>query len=363
MMRIGFGNLSQPPDRVTGITVYAWSLLAEMVKLSRDQIVLFTAWDKAALPFDTGGLDVVTLPYVGSEYRRVWQENVDVPRLLKQHRIDAYLNVVPSAPRGSTPTAIISHDLYAKVFPETMPWRNRLLEDLSYRFSLRRAAATITVSDNTRRDLERYYGRYLSRVETVRAAATYDAAQAGRPGPEQKAVGPYALFVANIAPTKNVDVLARAAGMLEDTDLRIVHVGRDPDGLLARAASLGGVADRFVSVGAVSNAALEQWYAGALCVVMPSLYEGFGLPALEAQARGVPLISSTGGALPEVVGDSALLFDPHDARQLASHLVAVSGSQKLREDLVIMGRRNLERFSWQRSAEQALAILRSIARS
>ena len=363
-MRIGFGNTTQPPGRVTGITVYAWSLLAEMVRRSDDPIVLFTAWDKAALPFDTDGLDVVTVPYVPSEYRRLWQENVVLPRLLEQHGIDAFLNVVPSLPLlGRTPSAMISHDLYAKVLPQTMACKNRLLEDMGYKSSLRRAAAAITVSENTRRDLERYYGRYLKRVETVPAAATLDPAAMVEPGEEQRAIGPYALFVANVAPTKNVAVLAEAASRLGASRLRIVHVGRDPEGLLAAAVAAHDVTDRFVSTGPVSDAVLGQWYAGATCVVMPSLYEGFGLPALEAQARGVPLISSTGGALPEVVGDSALLFEPHDAERLAAHLLALAGDPALRADLVARGRRNLERFSWARSADKALAILRSIARS
>lgn len=363
-MRIGFGNVSQPPGRVTGITVYAWSLLSAMLRQTDEPIVLFTAWDKADLPFASDKLEVVTLPYIGSEYRRLWQDNVELPRQLQRHGIDAFLNVVPSAPLlGTTPTAIISHDLYAKVFPDSMSWKNRLLEDMVYKLSLRKAAVALAVSDNTKRDLERFYGRHAKRIETVKAAATLDVTTVATAGAEQQAVGSYALFVANVAPTKNVEVLAQAAARLGSTKLKLVHVGRDPEGLLARAIQAHGVEERFVAAGPVSNEALAQWYAGAMCVVMPSLYEGFGLPALEAQARGVPLVSSTGGALPEVVGDSGLLFAPHDAEQLATHLQALAESAELRADLIARGRKNLERFSWDRSAEKAVAILRSISRS
>lgn len=363
-MRIGFGNVSQPPGRVTGITVYAWSLLGAMLRRTDDPIVLFTSWGKDDLPFRSDRLEVVTLPYIGSEYRRLWQDNVDLPRQLEQHKIDALLNVVPSAPLlGKTPTAIISHDLYAKVFPDSMSWKNRLLEDVVYKLSLRKAAAAIAVSENTRRDLLRFYPRHAGRVEVVQAAATLDAGSTAVAGAEQLAVGPYALFVANIAPTKNVEVLAQAASRLGSSPLKLVHVGRDPEGLLTKAIADHGVQDRFLSAGSVSDEALAQWYAGATCVVMPSLYEGFGLPALEAQARGVPLVSSTGGALPEVVSDSGLLFEPDDAEALAGHLLTLAGSAELRTDLVARGHRNLGRFSWEKSADAALEILRSIARS
>lgn len=361
-MRFGFVNVSQPPNKITGITVYAWSLLEEMAARSTDEIVLFSPWAREDLPFNASRLEVVTLPYIGSEYRRVWQEQVALPKLLKAHHIDAVLNVVPVVPGfNGPPTAIISHDLYAKVFPQTMRLRNRLLEDVGYRMALRKAAATITVSENTKRDVERFYGSPGAAIQVVHAAASPPKHRDLIPGPEQSAAGRYVLFVANVSYNKNPEVLAQAAALVADTNLQFIHVGRDPNGLMAEAIRQHGVEERFRSVGPVSDEDLARWYSGAFAVVMPSIYEGFGLPALEAQAWNVPLISSTGGALPEVVGEGALLFDPYDAGQLAQHLQALAADPSLVQDLVRRGTANLTRFSWARSADEMLAILRTIA--
>lgn len=363
-MRIGFGNISQPPGKITGISVYAWTILRHMLPhLASDEIVVFSPWARDDLPLDVNRAEVVTLPFIQSQYMRLYQEHLVLPGMLKRCGIDVYFSVAPSVPlRGATPSVMVVHDLYFSKFPQTMRWDGRLLEGIATRRFLSKASATITVSDTTKRDLLHLFPNPRSRVTTIHEASPIDAdGMETVQGPVE--AGRYALFVANVTGNKNPEVLAEAAAMLgENEDLKFVHVGRDDRGLLEAAVTRNGVGNRFMRVGTVSDAELARWYAGALCVVMPSHYEGFGLPALEAQARRVPLISSNGGALPEVAGEGALLFSPSDALGLVSHLRSVA-DERVRAELIAKGDRNVSRFSWDRAAQLTLDVIRGAARS
>lgn len=172
---------------------------------------------------------------------------------------------------------------------------------------------------------------------------------------------PYFLYVGNVKPHKNLGILLeafRVAGNVLAHDL--VIAGRR-EGLLGgdhavvvAAARFGG---RVRFTGEVSDAELRALVAGAEALVLPSRYEGFGLPALEAMAAGCPAIVSNAGSLPEVCGDAALYFHPADAHGLADHLVRVAEDRHLRDDLVAAGRAHAGRFTWERCAALTREVL------
>ena len=176
---------------------------------------------------------------------------------------------------------------------------------------------------------------------------------------EEPAAG-YVLFFGTLEPRKNVGRLLDAYESLlarREMPARLVLAGATPPEaapLLARASSPP-LAGRVDVRGYVDPKDRQRLYAGALALVMPSHTEGFGIPALEAMTMGVPVVAANRGALPEVVGDAALLFDPEDPRVLADHLGRLLADSGLRDRLRAAGWRQAERFRWSESAARARA--------
>jgi glycosyltransferase involved in cell wall biosynthesis len=182
---------------------------------------------------------------------------------------------------------------------------------------------------------------------------------------------PYCLFVGNLEPRKNLSRLIEAFGLLRARagwgaagapPPQLVLAGTRGwlyNGIFADVATRGGVAD-IVFTGYVPAADLPALYAGAACFVFPSLYEGFGLPVLEAMASGAPVVASRVGAIPEVAGDAALLVDARRPQELAEAIATVLTDRTLRDRLVIRGRARARQFTWETVARQTLAVYEDV---
>jgi glycosyltransferase involved in cell wall biosynthesis len=233
---------------------------------------------------------------------------------------------------------------------------------------LRRAAALIAVSQHTRREVVEYLGVPADRVHVVYEAVDHSVF---RPTKRRLFDRPYVLYVGSEQPRKNLETLFRAFAAVRAAtgraDLALVKVGgpggpeapfREQTLEHARAAGLG---DELLVTGRVSLDDLVAWYSGALCLVLPSRHEGFGLPPLEAMACGCPTIVSAAGALPEVVGEGGVVYGPpEDAAALAAVLRRLLESPRERTRLVEAGRRAGARFTWERTAAETLAVYRSV---
>ena len=245
------------------------------------------------------------------------------------------------------------------------------------RQQVRQAAAVITVSQASKRDLIRELGVAEGRVTVVHngvgsAASTEAPADAGGEpggGRAEAAAGPYVLYVGRRDPYKNVAGLVRAFATLRERDAarwdawRLVVVGeadaRYPEAEReARRRGLGGAVH---FAGHVSETELARWYAGAGMLVMPSFYEGFGLPVVEAMAAGTAVVSSDAAALPEVVGDAGVLFDPADPVAMAAAMARVAEDPALTAELVRRGRERARRFGIEAMARGHLAVYRAAA--
>lgn len=223
----------------------------------------------------------------------------------------------------------------------------------------RRAHAIICDSRFTADELMRHADIDAARLEVIHLGvdAEWFAAAVGlNPHPR-----PYFLYVGNVKPHKNLSRLIEAFGMAA-TDLPhdLLIVGRK-EGLLggdhaveSKAAALG---PRIAFTGEVDDAALKSLVAGAEALVLPSRYEGFGLPALEAMAAGCPALVSRAASLPEVCGDAALYFDPDNAAELASRLARIARDGVLRDELIDAGRQRARGFTWENCARSTSQVL------
>ena len=219
----------------------------------------------------------------------------------------------------------------------------------------RAARRIVTVSEATADDLVQKLGVPRGRIAVVPNGCDPCYFDRSTPldggGPEIPT--PYLLFVGNAKPHKNLDRLLRAFEQFSITrpSINLLLVGSFPGQTLRAAAGTG----RVRVMGKVPGDVLPQLYRGALALCLPSLYEGFGLPALEAMASGTPVIAARAGALPEVVGDAALLVDPLDVDSIAAAMGRICDDEKLREDLSDRGTLRARGFTWERAAEATAA--------
>lgn len=264
---------------------------------------------------------------------------------------------IPLAWRGRLVVTI--HDLVHIALPEVVNGAHRraYARFMFHRVS-RSAEAIATDSDFTRREFERLVGARRAKPEVVHPGVDgswFEVPPSPTPHP-----GRYLLYVGNVKPHKNLGRLVEAfAQVLSGVECDLLIVGKNegflsPDsGLRGAAAALG---PRVQLLGEVSQGLLKRYVAHAQALVLPSLYEGFGLPPLEAMACGCPAIVSQTASLPEVCGDAALYCDPLDPASIAGAMLRVLTHPELRDMLRCRGLQRARRFSWESSARMLLNI-------
>jgi glycosyltransferase involved in cell wall biosynthesis len=270
---------------------------------------------------------------------------------------------------GAVRVVITVHDLNFVHFPHFLtPDSLRYYAD-QIDWAIRRADHILVDSDQTRRDLLSLLDAPAEKVTTVHLAADDRFRPLAEPGPALARYGlspGYLLFVGTLEPRKNVPALLRAYRQLVDgrvTAQPLVLIGRPgwlADEIFATLETLD-LGDRVRILEDVYDAeSLVQLYNGAAVLAIPSFYEGFGLPALEAMACGVPVVAAARGSLPEIVGDAGLLIDPEEPDDLASALKGALTDEALRSDLMARGLARAGDFSWAQTARQTLAVYRRV---
>jgi glycosyltransferase involved in cell wall biosynthesis len=296
-------------------------------------------------------------------------------RLLKQHRADLlHIPHLFKTPRfAPCPYVVTVHDVLDFIYLRSNQTERQSRFRLQMaKFSLKRARAIVAVSETTRTDLSRIFGISDARV-TVAHNAVDPKLQHTVNDAERKTVlarynidHPFLLYAGSARKHKNVvraiEAFSALRTKLKDDprlkDLRLIVIGDDisenPE--LRRAVIRGGVQHEVRFLGFVPIDALRVFYSAAEVFVFPSLYEGFGLPPLEAMCQGTPVVCSNTSALPEVVGDAAILVNPENSFEMKHAILRVLTDQQLRNDLRARGLAQASRFSWQDAARRLLQV-------
>ncbi|NWJ44790.1 MAG: glycosyltransferase family 4 protein [Chloroflexi bacterium] len=277
-------------------------------------------------------------------------------------------------------SVVTIHDLGYLYHPEAHTPLSRMYLNWSTRFSALKSRLVISVSQATANDLERHYGISPEKIRVIPHG--YDREQF-KPIKDSSLIayvrtkyniepGPYIFYVGTIQPRKNLERLMEAfAALVRDENfdyparhqLQLVLGGKPgwmSEPIMQKAVALN-LPEQIKLVGYVSDMDLPALYSGAEAFTFPSLYEGFGLPALEAMACGVPVICSNAGSLPEVVGDAALLHHPLDAKAIEWNLRRLLCNPQLRGEMINKGLRRAALFSWEKCADETLATLMEVA--
>ncbi len=293
---------------------------------------------------------------------------VDLPRVIRRSGAAAVLCQY-TAPLSRAGTVLAVHDLSFED-PRSADWLpvlSRARMRISVSNSCRRARIVLVLSEWGRQDLIRRYEVPPDQVWVAPAAVDpalrdlLESLQRRRPRSRFRV-----LAVGNVVPRKNLGVVAAAVARLvaEGIDAELRIVGHVPtQGNVAAGEIEGWLGDRVTLTGYVSMSQLAREYVEADVLAFPSLYEGFGIPIVEAMTARIPVVASTATCLPEIVGDAGLLADPMDVGTWVDHLRAVASDDAVGPLLTDRGMARAEDFSWTRSAATALAALRRAASS
>jgi glycosyltransferase involved in cell wall biosynthesis len=266
------------------------------------------------------------------------------------------VNLGNTAPLRMRSQLVVIHDAGVFATPSAYSWKFRLWYKLSHRRLARSPAGIVTVSEFGRQELVRFLGVSADAIDVISEGADHMDDIVSDPAVLDKIpAGRFVLVVGNLAAHKNLAALSELASRLADRDVRLVITG----GLAKGAFQTSGQAplpQPACYIGRVSDNALKALYQNAICLVFPSLYEGFGLPAVEAMACGCPLAASDIPALRETCGDAALYFNPLVPGDIAEQVCRLVDDTALREDLRLSAQAHVRRFTWERAATALTAI-------
>lgn len=357
----------QPPGHPTGVGRFGLALATKLAERGTYDYAFRTAYGAEELPkalTDTG-VRIISAPPVKNYIASVVWQTLVGPWRQPASQYDIVLNLDPyGTGSGGRRRATVIHDVYFKTIPDCVTPRSIITAGICYAVIMRGSNRLVAISDTTADDIAKFYPWARSRTKTIYSDSTLPIDPLA-----QRAASiidhPYVLAVANTTPNKNLGVLAEAMVRLHRThpQIGLVHVGGDANQVLAKALEKADSPIKLTRLTGISEADLTALYQNALCLCVPSLYEGFCLPLVEAQKLGCPVVFSNRSAAAEVGGDGGLAFDPTDADGLAGLLKSIAEQPELRASLTTKGLENAKRFSWDLAAERYEALFAELLAS
>lgn len=366
-MRIGIDASRAFLGKRTGIEEYSYQVIKHLRDvLPGGRVVLYVRKSQKAQVEsekwpDNWEIRIIKLP-------RFWtQLGLSLEMLLRP--VDALFVPAHTVPFiHPSRTVVTVHGLEYEFVPETYSLWERVYMRFSIRNSCRWAQKIISVSENTKKDLIDLYKVDENKIKIV-PEGWNDGHQSSISSQQEKGDGrlpvagdKYLLFIGRIEGRKNVGNIVKALEILKeknDIPHKLILAGRPGYGYGKIKSQIASSKSRedILELGFVSEREKWELLANAECFLFPTLYEGFGIPILEAQSAGCPVVASDNSSIPEVAGKSALLVDPRNPEAIAAAISKIISDESFKKDLIEKGLENVQRFSWRKCATQIAKIL------
>ena len=363
-LRLGIDARPLLSPKRTGVENYAYHLVRHLALIEDGPEILLYADRRAKPAFPlpkTMRLRVV-------EARAGWLR-LALPLALLRDRVGVmHFPATVTPPWAPCRKVVTVHDLASEHYPEAYAPADLCMQRYALHHSAARADRVIAVSQSVRDDLLRFTRVRPERIEVIHEAADERFFEPpGDSGPPLGLEPGYVLFVGNLVPRKNlgrlIDAYAEARTLGVSAPLVIVGAGRPQhEGQLRRRAAGLGVSEHLKLPGYLDDADLPALYRHASLLAWVSLYEGFGMPPLEAGACGTPVVASNVSCFPEVLGDAAILVDPHDTHAIATALAALATDPERRAEMAARMQARARQFSWAEAARRTLDCYLSLAK-
>lgn len=371
-MRIAVNTQLLLPGRLEGIGWFTWETLRRITAAHPEHTFLpiyDRPWDPSLLP--PGNVEPLRT-LLPSRHPLLWylRFHHEIPALLRQHRVDLFYSPDGWNVPAPFPSVVAMHDLNFQHHPGNLPFFTRHYYLRHFPRYARDARRLITVSEYSKRDISATFGVPANRIDVVYNAAGAEFQPLNAVGKQQAreefAGGkPYFAFVGALNPRKNLLRLLEAFDRFVDTTGSPIHLAVAgeamwSDGPIRQLRDKLRHRDRVLFLGRQTRDQIARFTGGAEALLLPSTFEGFGIPIVEAMHCEVPVLTSEVTSMPEIGGDAALYVDPYSVERIAEGLARIAGDEALRRDLVAKGRERRRIFSWDKAAE---GVWHSIERS
>lgn len=336
-------------QKLTGVQRFAEELCL-CLKSMREDIVFLS-------PYNIIRNDVaekLNVKIIGKNRGHLW-EQYDLPNYMRENGSPLLINLCSTAPINYKNKIVTHHDVTYKRYPESYSWKFRVFYNICIPLMIKNAHHIITVSEFSKRELLDFY-----KIKEENISVIYNAINA-KFAPSQFIMNRdnkrYILAVSSNNYHKNFNALISAFNKIDDPLLTLLVVGEENKNFSKQNYSDLKLDSRIKFLGRVSDEELIQLYGNACFFVFPSLYEGFGIPPLEAQACGCPVIASNSASMPEVLRDSVIYFPPNRIDLLQERMLQFLNDGNLKQEKIMAGYENTKRFSWSKSANKLNVII------
>lgn len=361
----------------TGVEWYAFHVIREMLKLA-DKQDQFSLYMQEQLREDWGVLpsnaDVKVLDW---KIRYMWTHLCLGPQLAKKVPDVTFIpaHVIPVVHKK--PIVMTFHDIAFKKFPQSYSWKENAYQEFAMKYALKHAAKIIVPTETTRQDIITYYNTGHDKLVVVNHGFDnlYElpTSKSNSEDLEEHVTqkygitSPYILFVGRIEEKKNIIRMIKAFELVKEHnhDLQFVLIGKPGFGYEKIQAYIkqSSVANDIIQPGWVEQSDMPVIFRNAEIFFYATLYEGFGLPILEAFASGVPVVTTEYGASKEIAGDGAVLVDPLDYKLMADKIIGLLANEQKRCSLLAAAKKELQKYSWQKCAQETYNVLKSLQSS
>ncbi len=361
----------------TGVENYAYEIIKHLIKIDQtNQYRLYyqdESFDPIAEGFEGPNVKLIHigLPRLWTQIGLAWEVIKHPPDVLFMPE-----HTMPVVRRPGQKVVNTIHDLGAEYLPQYHKFPHKYYLNMMTVYAVNHADKLLAVSESTKNDLVKRLGAREKKIEVVYEGFEKETFHPAEKEEQKKisevikkyniGIKEYMLFVGTVQPRKNLERLIEAFSSIADQIANVDLVIGGGKGWLSdeiyAAPKKFDVEGRVKFIGFADSADLPALYHGASLLTLPSLYEGFGLPVVEAMASGTPVVVSQSSSLPEVVGSAGVIVDPLDVNSIAEGLLKVLKDDKLAKELSEKGLKQAEKFGWDKAATQTLEILEKIGR-